>query len=93
LGKGSFGTVYRGWHDKLQDFVAVKVEQNSNFQLKNEFRILTHLKDKEGFPTVHWFGKIDSSYVMVYQLLGQSLETLKEERKQFDHSSLSFVGA
>jgi hypothetical protein len=71
----------------------VKVEQNSNFQLKNEFRILTHMKGNDGFPAVHWFGKIDESYVMVMQLLGASLEQMKHQRKKFSLPSISFVGS
>jgi serine/threonine protein kinase len=33
------------------------------------------MKGKKGFPLVHWFGKIDTSYVMVMELLGPSLES------------------
>jgi serine/threonine protein kinase len=92
IGKGSFGTVYRGWHNKLAEYVAVKVEKNSNFQLKNEYRILSHLKGKEGFPNVHWFGKIDDSYVMVMELLGPSLEVMRRSSKNYSMHSACIVG-
>jgi hypothetical protein len=39
--------------------------------------VLNYLEGKEGFPEVHWFGKIDENYVMVMELLGISLEDLR----------------
>jgi serine/threonine protein kinase len=55
--------------------------------LKNESTIYHHLqttdKIKSGIPRIKWFGKDDTNYYMVIDLLGESLQSLKNRYSFF----------
>lgn len=86
IGSGSFGAIYKGQNIRTNEFVAVKVEPiSSNIRLlKNESAIYYHLIKHDGIPCVKWFGKDDVNYYMVIELLGESLESLKQRRGRLD---------
>lgn len=84
--------MYRGWHDEIKEYVAVKVERNSSYQLKNEYRILKYLEMCEGTPKVYWFDKIDDNYVMVMELLGPTLGSIRLKNDNFSISSIGSTG-
>lgn len=82
IGSGSFGTIYKGENMKTSDKVAIKMEPiNSLKLLKNETNIYQYLKNIKGIPNVKWFGKDEANYYMVIQLLGESLESMKQRRQ------------
>jgi len=58
--------------------VAIKIESISKGTklLKNESIIYQYLSDIKGIPRVKWFGKDDTNYYMVLDLLGYSLEDI-----------------
>jgi serine/threonine protein kinase len=94
IGSGSFGAIYKGQNIRTNEFVAVKVEAiSSNIRLlKNESAIYYHLIKHDGIPSVKWFGKDDVNYYMVFELLGESLESLKQRRGRFDLNLTLQVG-
>ena len=85
IGSGSFGTIYKGENIRNKEQVAIKVEtiQSEVKLLKNEAIIYQYLKGIKGIPTVKWFGKEMTHYYMVIQLLGESLEVIKQRKGYF----------
>ena len=80
LASGSFGTIFQGENIRTKESVAVKVESvHSAFKLlKNETFIYQQLKNTPGVSSVKWFGKDADYYYMVIELLGDSLQHIKE---------------
>lgn len=78
LGRGAFGEVYRGKHVSNGKDVAIKMEQkDTKFpQLFQEAKILKALKGSKGIPEVLHYTTTDEFYVMIFELLGPSLEDL-----------------
>jgi len=80
IGKGSFGTIYKGENIRTREKVAIKVEtiEHGTYLLKNESIIYRYLNNMAGIPSVKWFGKDDTNYYMVINLLGKSLQNIKD---------------
>jgi serine/threonine protein kinase len=81
IGKGSFGTIYKGENIRTREKVAIKVEtiEHGTYLLKNESIIYRYLNNMAGIPSVKWFGKDDTNYYMVINLLGKSLQNIKDD--------------
>ena len=81
IGKGSFGTIYKGENIRTREKVAIKVEiiEHGTYLLKNESIIYRYLNNMAGIPSVKWFGKDDDNYYMVINLLGKSLQNIKDK--------------
>jgi casein kinase 1 epsilon len=94
LGSGSFGVIYKGKNIRTQENVAIKVEpiKNNTKLLKNESIIYHTIGNCEGIPVVKWFGKDDNNYYMVINLLGHSLEYVKDVIKIFSLKQTLQVG-
>jgi casein kinase I family protein HRR25 len=85
IGSGSFGTIYKGQNIRTNELVAIKVERicDNLKLLKNESKIYQYLNGCSGIPIVKWFGKDDTNYYMVINLLGTSLQELKNKMNKF----------
>jgi serine/threonine protein kinase len=85
IGEGSFGTIYKGRNIRTNEYVAIKVEpiRKGTKLLKNESIIYNHLNNCVGIPSVKWFGKDKINYYMVINLLGESLQDLKNKNTSF----------
>lgn len=94
LGSGSFGSIYKGQNIRTNEYIAVKVEPiNSDFRLlKNESRIYQYLNGCSGIPSVKWFGKDKINYYMVIDLLGSSLQDLKNKLRKFSLALVLKIG-
>jgi serine/threonine protein kinase len=78
LGRGAFGEVYKAKHiDNNKEF-AIKMEtkESKQPQLFHEAKILKSLNGSKGIPEVKHYTTTDEYYVMVFELLGPSLEEL-----------------
>jgi len=80
IGNGSFGIIYKGENIRTKERIAIKIEpifQNTKL-LKNESIIYNYLKEIDGVPNIKWYGKDKINYYMVISLLGNSLQTTRE---------------
>jgi len=94
LGEGSFGKIYKGENIRTTELVAIKIESivNGNKLLKNESTIYQYLVNTYGVPNVKWFGKDDNNYYMVINLLGDSLQTVKNRKTTFSLNLVLQIG-
>jgi casein kinase I family protein HRR25 len=94
LGAGCFGEIYKGENIRTDEKIAIKVEPISNNLklLKNESVIYQYLVGTTGIPNVKWFGKDTTNYYMVLNLLGDSLQTLINNKKVFPLKLVLQVG-
>jgi serine/threonine protein kinase len=94
IGSGSFGSIYQGENVRTQEKVAIKVEpiKNGTKLLKNEATIYQYLSNKQGIPQVKWYGKDNRNYYMVLNLLGDSLEVIKEQKGTFSLKTILQIG-
>jgi serine/threonine protein kinase len=85
IGSGSFGSIYKAQNIRTQEYVAIKVEAiKDNLKLlKNESNIYNYLNDLKCVPILKWFGKDEINYYMVINLLGTSLQELKNKLLKF----------
>jgi serine/threonine protein kinase len=84
LGEGNFGSIYKGQNIRTREYVAIKIEpiENGLKLLKNESTIYQYLNGCVGIPVVKWFGKDDTNYYMVINLLGDSLQDLMNKTQR-----------
>ena len=77
IGKGQFGSVYKGHHKKTREPIAIKIElSNSPIKLlKNETTILNYLRNSgtRNIPLVHWFGLFSNNTCLIMSLYDYSL--------------------
>jgi serine/threonine protein kinase len=85
IGGGSFGQIYKGQNIRTSEFVAIKVEPIAGGinLLKHESIIYQYLQNCRGVPSVKWFGKDEQNYYMVINLLGESLQSIKNKKQTF----------
>lgn len=83
LGAGSFGQIYAGVDCLDGQKVAIKVESKETRPslLQREARCYSSLKGAIGCGEVFWHGYENGNYVMVMELMGQSLGDLLSAQK------------
>jgi serine/threonine protein kinase len=94
IGEGAFGSIYKGENIRTKELVAIKVEpiENNTKLLKNESIIYQYLINNQGLPNVKWFGKDKTNYYMVLNLLGESLQSLKERKNRLSLKIVLQIG-
>jgi len=94
IGEGSFGFIYKGENIRTKELVAIKIEpiEKGLKLLKNESLIYQYLNNIQGIPIVKWFGKDEKNYYMVINLLGDSLQTIKNNKQTFSLTSVLQIG-
>lgn len=81
LGSGKFGSVYNAENVRTREMVAIKVEPqvNETKLLKHETIIYQYLGNSEGIPNIIWFGKDEINNYMALQLLGETVQSIKDK--------------
>lgn len=94
IGTGSFGSIYKGENIRTNEYVAIKIEpiQHNYKLLKNESTIYQYLSNNVGIPNVKWFGKDEINYYMVINLLGESLQSVKNKKGRFSLKLVLQIG-
>ena len=78
IGSGSFGDIYSGTEQWTNNEVAIKLEsiKSKHPQLLYECKLYKILAGGLGVPRIYWYGVEGDYNVMVFELLGPSLEDL-----------------
>lgn len=77
LGSGSFGTVYKAINIKNNNYIAIKVENNSKKpRLKHEIKLYKLLENHKGIPKIYSYEKIGNKEILSMEYLGPSLDDL-----------------
>jgi serine/threonine protein kinase len=94
IGEGAFGSIFKGQNSRTGEYVAIKVEpiKNETKLLKNESLIYQYLGGTNGVPVVKWYGKDESNYYMVINLLGESLQCIKNRHYVFSQKVVLQIG-
>mmetsp|Transcript_26193 Transcript_26193/g.46716 ORF Transcript_26193/g.46716 Transcript_26193/m.46716 type:complete len:376 (-) Transcript_26193:372-1499(-) len=81
IGSGSFGTVFKATDTSNSNRVAVKLEsvKVKSQQLSNEAGVLRAMQGATGYPQVFWYGTEGNYNILVTELLGESLEKVKQK--------------
>lgn len=94
IGEGSFGSIYRGKNIRTNEYVAIKAKsiKNKIKMLKNKSNIYMYLNGYQGIPQIKWFGKDENYYYMVINLLGLSLQTIRQNYQSFSLTLVLKIG-
>lgn len=88
IGKGSFGVVYRGYHTKTLEPIAIKTEHVNNKMkiLKHESNILNHLYRRgcRCVSPIYYYGLCSQYLCLVIKLFTKSLEDYMREQIIWD---------
>ena len=94
IAQGTFGSVFKGIHIRTGNKVAIKVEsiERNLKMIKNESTIYNYLKDLKCVPKLKWFGRDDNNYYMVTDLLGLSLQEIKDKNTVIPINTTKKIG-
>ena len=78
LSSGCFGKIWKGFHIKTLETVAVKQElKTSVSMLKHESTIHNYLSKLDCVPTLKWFGADNAHFYMVMPILHMNIREMK----------------
>ena len=93
LSEGSFGFVYKGIHERTNEFVAIKVEprNSESNSLKHEAKIYQFLAGIKGIPCLKWFGFDKNCTYLVLPFYKESLKNRKQRLKKIPLKDVSIL--
>ena len=92
IGKGSFGSVFKGQHIITKEQVAIKVEdfKASGNVLESEAYFLFYLKNF-GIPEIKSFGVYNRYKMLVQTLLGENTENIISNRRSTNYKDICMI--
>jgi serine/threonine protein kinase len=90
INSGSFGSVYRAQNIRTGEYVAIKIEKNSNQMksIKYEAKIYQYLSGLDGFPKLKMYGVINNVSYLVTNLIGSSIKEMITNKMLGDFKSI-----
>lgn len=75
LRRGAFGVIYKGFYEKRQKHVAIKVDYSPRSSLKHEIRMIQYLSMArvKNIPNIYWYGLHEDKPCVVMTLYECSL--------------------
>lgn len=75
LRRGAFGVIYKGFYEKKQKHVAIKIDYSQRSSLKHEIRIIQYLSMArvKYIPNIYWYGLHENKPCVVMTLYECSL--------------------
>jgi serine/threonine protein kinase len=94
IGKGTYGEIYKGVNIRTNENVAIKIENihNEIKILKNEANTYNYLNNSKGIPIIKWYGTDKQNNYMIINLLGKSLEYLKQQQTTLSITLILKIG-
>eukprot|EP00830_Metopus_es_P015497 TRINITY_DN4485_c0_g1_i1.p1 TRINITY_DN4485_c0_g1~~TRINITY_DN4485_c0_g1_i1.p1 ORF type:complete len:514 (-),score=79.72 TRINITY_DN4485_c0_g1_i1:16-1557(-) len=95
IGEGAFGEIYSGIDIENGREIAIKVEQleRKYLFLQNEAKVYKTLQGNPGIPLFYWAGIEGDYYILVLELLGDSLDHIYRKcQKKLSLASVLFLG-
>lgn len=94
LSEGSFGSIYKGKHERTDELVAIKTEPKDAQlnSLKHEAKIYQYLSGIKGIPSLKWFGYDSKSTFLVLPLYSESLKVRKKRLKKIPMEDIYKIG-
>lgn len=93
IGKGSFGTVYKGIDNRSNKIVAIKIDTSGLKVLLHEVSILNYLYSDcvSLIPKIFWYGKIDGNLVLAMTYYKHSLQDYFDVKGLINHKKMSSI--
>lgn len=92
IGKGSFGEVFEAENSVTKKLVALKRVKKEEGSFKNEIKICNYLSNIPGIYNLHWYGSDDIYKYVVFDKLGNSLQSYLNTYKSFMLPTLKLIG-
>lgn len=90
INSGSFGSVYKAQNIRTGEYVAIKIEKNTNQMksIKYEAKIYQYLSGLDGFPKLKMYGVINNVSYLVTNLIGSSIKEVITNKTLGDFKSI-----
>lgn len=93
LSSGCFGKIWKGFHIKTLEPVAVKQElKTSVSMLKHESKIHNYLSRLDCVPTLKWFGTDNAHFYMVMPMLHMNIREMKSGHGIYTQEEAMTIG-
>jgi casein kinase 1 len=93
LSSGCFGKIWKGFHIKTLEPVAVKQElKTSVSMLKHESKIHNYLSRLDCVPTLKWFGTDNAHFYMVMPMLHMNIREVKSSHGIYTQEEALGIG-
>lgn len=93
IGEGSFGKIYKGYNEKNNGYVAIKINTSDYNVLKHEVSILNYLYNERvsNIPRIYWYGIYREYPTLIMTYYQNSLQDYYDNKGLIDETKLSSI--